>query len=82
MSDCADIIFALRELEQDSEVPKSARIKLNKTIANIQTGATRVQLSQVISTLESIGEDANLQPMTRTAVLGVLSLIESKASQH
>lgn len=80
MSDCTDIISALRELEQDNEVPKSARLKINQTITNLQgTKADRISLNQAISTLEVIGEDSNLQPMARTAVLGVLSLIESRA---
>jgi len=63
-------------------VPKSVKLKLNQTIQSLDSDSTRLKLNKAISTLESIGEDVNLQPMTRTAVLGVLSLIESRAAQN
>ena len=77
--DCGEIIYALRELEQDQEVPRNVKSKLSLTISRLQTPEVMsVKLNRALHELESLGDNCNLQPMTRTSLMSVLSLIESK----
>lgn len=79
--DCGEIVIALRGLEQDFEVPRSVKLKITQAIGVLENGdPLRIKLNRALHDLESLGEDNNLQPMTRTALLSVLSLIESKAN--
>ncbi|MEK6823197.1 MAG: UPF0147 family protein, partial [Nanoarchaeota archaeon] len=81
MNDIGQIIYALRELEQEGDVPRSVKSKINQTITNLQAqDVTRMQLNKAMNDLETLGEGCNLQPLTRTALLSVLSLIESTAN--
>ena len=71
----------MRDLENEFEVPKSVKLKISKTIVVLENGdPTRIKLNKALNELESLGDDMNLQPMTRTALLGVLSMIESKTN--
>lgn len=79
MNDCNDVISALRQLEVDHDVPPSLRTKINSTVKSLEVpGTDKLKLNKALHELEVIGEDCNIQPMTRAALMGVLMLIESK----
>ena len=73
-----EIIEALRELEEDSSVPKNIRSKINITISVLkQDGEDKIKVSRALSELEEVTEDANMEPYTRMQLLNVVSLLES-----
>jgi uncharacterized protein (UPF0147 family) len=80
MTECKEIIFALRQLGDDTDVPKSVKQRIETCIRCLETSETpHIRLSKALHNLEDLGDNSNLQPMTRTQLLGVMSLIESKA---
>jgi uncharacterized protein (UPF0147 family) len=79
MTECKDIIFALRQLGEDSDVPKSVKQRIDTCIRCLETTETpHLKLSKALHNLEDL-DSYNLQPMTRTQLLSVMSLIESTA---
>ncbi len=79
MTECNEIIFALRQLGEDSDVPKSVKQRIETSIRCLETTETpHLKLSKALHNLEDL-DSCNLQPMTRTQLLGVMSLIESTA---
>ena len=73
-----NIIEALRELEEDSSVPRNIKNKINETIRFLeQEGEDSIKISRALSELEQVTEDANMEPYTRMQLLNVVSLLES-----
>lgn len=70
-------IAILNELKEDPTVPKNVRTKIEGAVAILgQRGEEHIKVSRVLSELEDIAEDVNLQPYTRTRVWDVISLLE------
>jgi uncharacterized protein (UPF0147 family) len=80
MTECNEIVFALRQLGEDSDVPKSVKQRIETSIRFLETQEKpHLKLSKALHNLEDLGDNCNLQPMIRTQLLGVMSLIESTA---
>jgi len=70
-------IAILNELKEDSTVPKNVRTKIEGAVAILgRGGEEHIKVSRVLSELEDIAEDVNLQPYTRTRVWDVISMLE------
>ncbi|MEM4243083.1 MAG: UPF0147 family protein, partial [Candidatus Woesearchaeota archaeon] len=67
MDQLATVIAALRELEQDNQVPKNVKTKITGTIQVLeQDGEMPIKVSRALQELEELAEDNNMQAYTRT----------------
>ncbi len=72
------VINALVELNEDSSVPKNVQEKVIKSIKILSDEklAVPIQKSKVMSELEELGDDVNLQTDIRTQIFNVVGLLE------
>lgn len=71
------VIAALRELEQDNQVPKNIKTKITSTISFLeQDGETPIKVSKALQELEQLTDDSNMQAYTRTQIFNIVSLLE------
>lgn len=71
------VMTALRELEQDNQVPKNIKAKVASTIQALeQTGEMSLKVSRALQQLEQLTEDNNMQAYTRTQIFNIVSLLE------
>jgi uncharacterized protein (UPF0147 family) len=76
-----DVITILDEVKEDATVPKNVRAKIeNATNLLNADSETHIKVNKVLSVLEDIAEDVNLQPYTRTQIWDAISGLE-KAKQ-
>ena len=72
-----EIIEVLSELLDDVTVPRNIKTKVQSLIDALK-GADDITLkvSKVLHELESVGDDINLQPYTRTQLFNIISMLE------
>jgi uncharacterized protein (UPF0147 family) len=71
------VIAALRELEQDTQIPKNIKTKITGTISVLeQNGEMPIKVSKALQELEQLTEDNNMQAYTRTQIFNIVSLLE------
>ncbi len=72
-----EVINALKELENDSSVPKNIKAKLKNIIVDLQQdGEHSMKISRALHELEDITEDTNMQAYTRTQIFDIVSSLE------
>ncbi len=77
MEQITAVIAALRELEQDNQVPKNVKTKITGTISVLeQEGEMPIKVSKALQELEQLTEDNNMQAYTRTQIFNIVSLLE------
>ncbi len=72
--------FLLQQIEEDHSVPKNIRIRVKNAIdvLGAENGKDlAVKADQAIEELDSISDDTNLPPYTRTQIWQILTLLES-----
>lgn len=69
-------IAMLRDLEQDSQTPKNAKVKINGTIKLLETSNGKMDVSKALNDLESLSDDVNIPAHMRTQLFSVVSLLE------
>ncbi|MEM3126961.1 MAG: UPF0147 family protein [Candidatus Woesearchaeota archaeon] len=73
-------IGILLELEDDLSIPKNIRLQLKKIIETLRSGEDiSIKFSKVFQVLEEISEDPNLDSYTRTQIMNVSGILESKS---
>lgn len=72
------VICLLRELEEDSCVPKNVKNKISSTIKDLETSHEEISIkvSRALHALEELTEDNNMQPYTRTQIFNIVSTLE------
>ena len=71
------VISMLRELQEDSGVPKNVKLKVKDTITSLQEKTeTSIKVSRALHKLESITEDNNVQSCTRMQLYSIVSALE------
>lgn len=72
------VIGMLKELEEDSTVPKNVKARVTSTIKALETAGCEISIkvSRAMNELESITEDNNMQPHTRMQILSIVSTLE------
>ncbi len=71
------VIFALKELEQDSTTTKNVKSKLASTLKVLNTdGELSIKVSKALHELEELTEDSNVQSHTRIQLFNIVSLLE------
>jgi uncharacterized protein (UPF0147 family) len=77
MDELTMVIAALRELEQDNQIPKNVKSKITGTITVLQQdGEMPIKVSRALQELEQLTEDNNMQAYTRTQIFNIVSLLE------
>jgi uncharacterized protein (UPF0147 family) len=71
------VIFALKELEQDVSTPRNVKVKIASTLKVLSGNSeTSIKVSKALHELEDIADDINMQPYTRTQIFNIVSLLE------
>lgn len=75
----AQIVQVLEELAVDRKVPKNVRASVLKAVQILKEEKENdvVKLNTVISIMDEISNDPNLQPYTRTQIWNIVSILES-----
>ena len=74
----AEITKRMEMLMNDTSVPKNVRSAINEAKAHLDTKESyTVRISSAIYSIDAISNDINLPPQARTAVWGILSMLES-----
>ena len=68
-------ITALRELREDSTIPKSLQGKVANIIKVLEQGDS-ISVSRALHELEEMTGDNNMQSYTRTQLFNIVSLLE------
>ncbi|MBI4448690.1 UPF0147 family protein [Candidatus Woesearchaeota archaeon] len=78
MSDLAAIIEALRQLGEDSTLPKNLRHKVQETITALSSsGNDPIKINRALSGLSELCENVNMQSHIRMQLFNVMSLLET-----
>ncbi|MBI5398702.1 UPF0147 family protein [Candidatus Woesearchaeota archaeon] len=73
----AGIIEALRELTQDSTVPRNIKMKVESVIQSLAEDTdVSIRVNKALSELDEISDDTNLQAYTRTQIWNITSMLE------
>ncbi|MBD3304262.1 hypothetical protein GF343_03885 [Candidatus Woesearchaeota archaeon] len=72
------VIAMLREVEEDSCVPKNVKSKISITIKDLETSQEEIsiKISRALHALEELTEDNNMQADTRTQIFNIVSTLE------
>ena len=71
------VVKIISDINGDRTVPKNVRFKIESTIKLFNEDvAISIQVSKVLSALEEIADDVNLQSYTRTQIWDVISSLE------
>lgn len=72
------VIALLREVEEDSCVPKNVKNKISITIKDLETSKEEIsiKISRALHALEELTEDSNMQADTRTQIFNIVSTLE------
>ena len=73
-----DIKAILRELADDRKIPKNVRAVIEDAIKelNKEELPAKTRVNTVITMLEEVSNDPNLQPFSRTEIRNVVSMLE------
>lgn len=76
-----EAIAVLKELAEDSTVPRNVKTKLQSIILTLDNEIEApLKLSKALNEFDDIINDVNLEPHTRTQIWGIVSTLE-KVSQ-
>ena len=72
-----EVIAALKELAEDSTVPRNVKTKLQSIVLTLDNEIEApLKLSKALNEFDEIINDVNLEPHTRTQIWGVVSSLE------
>ncbi|MBI2147724.1 UPF0147 family protein [Candidatus Woesearchaeota archaeon] len=80
--ECAEelnmVMEAVGELQDDATLPRNIKIKLD-IISEILHKETELSLkvNKALDELDSISDDTNIQPYTRTQIWNIVSMLET-----
>ena len=77
ISEVDTIIKSLDEIQEDINVPKNVRIKI-EAIANTLREDTElpIKINKALNELDGLSTDVNLQAYTRTQIWNIMSVLE------
>jgi uncharacterized protein (UPF0147 family) len=76
--DVFEAMCALKELSEDSEIPKNIKLKIYEMIDVLKDDVdASLRIHKVLQKLEDVVEDKNLQPFSRTQIYNLISSLES-----
>jgi uncharacterized protein (UPF0147 family) len=76
-NDVNKIIVELKEILGDASVPKNIKENIEKVIKTLsEEGDLSIKISKVLSELDEVSNDTNIQPYTRTQIWNIVSMLE------
>jgi uncharacterized protein (UPF0147 family) len=72
------ILDALKELVNDTTVPKNVKSKLETVMSTLNEDAEdlSMRINKALSELDEVSDDTNLQSYTRTQIWNIASMLE------
>ncbi len=71
------IINSLNKLGDDFSIPKNVKLKLQNAVTTLKEKTElSIRVNKVLSGLDEIADDTNMQPYTRTQIWNIVSLLE------
>lgn len=71
-------VVKLSELKEDSMTPKSLKEKISEVIGILQGNEEdTIKINKVLSLLDEISSENNIQPYVRTQIWNIVSILES-----
>ena len=72
-----EIISALKELQEDSTVPKNIKNKICCTIGFLTEETDQsIKISRALQSLEELTDDTNMEAFTRSQLFNIVSMLE------
>ena len=72
-----ETIETLQELEEDTNLPKNIKIKIQKIIEMLKEDAeVSIKVNKALNDLDEISNDPNLESYTRAQLWNIVSLLE------
>jgi uncharacterized protein (UPF0147 family) len=76
--DFTSIIEALNDLRNDAGIPKNLKLKIADMLDALKaTNDNSMVVNKMLSELEDISSDINLQPFVRTQLYNISSMLET-----
>ena len=78
MSALEEIREIIAELSQDRKIPRNVRAVLENAVKELENESLpeKTRVNTVITMLDEISNDPNLQPFSRTEIWNVVSMLE------
>lgn len=76
----AEVVDFIKELIEDGSVPRNVKSKFNEIIADLKKASDSelsLTINKLLSDLDEISADANLDQFTRQQIWSITSLLES-----
>ncbi len=75
----ANIIEALSELLGDNTVPRNIKLRVETVISTLkdENQEESIKINKVLSDLDEISDDSNIQAFTRTQIWNIASMLET-----
>ena len=75
--DIKGIAAELKELLEDSSIPKNVKENIEKVIKILEdTGELSLKVNKALNVLDEISDDINMQSYTRTQIWNIVSMLE------
>lgn len=72
-----DIINGLKELLEESSVPKNIKENIQRVIKTLgEDDEESVRINKALNELDEVADDVNMQPYTRTQIWNIVSMLE------
>lgn len=72
-----EVIDTLKELNEDSSIPKNVKLKIGGTIKILEQDLDpSIKVNKALHFLDEVSDDSNLQPYTRTQIWNIVSMLE------
>lgn len=78
MAEVKNIVEVIKEMQDDSTVPKNVKTKLleiETMLLSVEENS--VQVNRAVDILVEISDDVNLQPFVRTRIWNLVSMLEA-----
>lgn len=74
-----DIIAAIREVQEETSLPRAVRMKLDEIVSILDgPGDRRLKVSKALNEIEELSDNSNLQSFVRAQLWNIASLLESE----
>lgn len=78
MVEVKDVAEALKEMQDDTTVPKNIKIKLNEVEEMLSNEKEKsIKVNKALDILVEVSDDVNLQPYVRTKIWNIVSMLEA-----
>lgn len=79
MAPVTEIVSIIKDVSEDHTIPKNIKEKLQEIVSLLESEDDEISLkvNKALDELDDISSDSNIQPYTRTQLMGIASALES-----